>query len=121
MKFLLVKELEQTIHGGYNTFYKMMSERGNRAAQAYVQIRYNLKRHCLYAYIAGVYTNEDYRKQGLQNTIFEEIVKDYQHLEMSLSVLPNNTSAINLYLKHGFTLKEIKEYRVMHREAYNYD
>lgn len=67
------------------------------------------------AYDTGTGTVPHYRKKGIASAVFREalpILKQHGIAQYMLDVLTNNTAAIDLYLKTGFTIKRTFHYYV---------
>lgn len=69
-------------------------------------------------YIAGIFVDKRFRKNGIGKELLTAVKKDYESLELSVYV--KNVQAINFYLAQGFTCikKQVdsetleKEYRM---------
>lgn len=57
------------------------------------------------AYIYGFFTREKFLKKGYGSVLLDFVIKEMKELgveALTLTVDPQNTKAVNLYLKHGF-------------------
>lgn len=63
--------------------------------------------------IAEVFTDVAHRRCGYALSLLEYIFTEYPHKDCMLQVSGNNTSAVKLYLKCGFTFTETTDYYSM--------
>mgnify|MGYP005984508973 CR=1 FL=1 len=51
-------------------------------------------------YIAGIFINNDYRRQGIGHVLLNQLKQT--HAQLTLSVYEKNEAAVQFYLKNGF-------------------
>ena len=51
-------------------------------------------------YIAGIFINNDYRRQGIGHVLLNQLKQT--HAQLTLSVYEKNEEAVQFYLKNGF-------------------
>lgn len=59
--------------------------------------------------ISGIYVDEQYRNRGYGNKVFSELMKWVQELgfnEVWLMCKKDNTNALKMYKKHGYTIEK---------------
>lgn len=109
IKEVLLQELNKTIY-----FFIAIDKSNNRAVASNGVVIHQMVPSTLFlngkkAYITSVYTDEDYRCKGIQNTLMQMILDFLREIECKkIELDADNPHAIKLYEKFGFTKDDEK-------------
>lgn len=110
IKKILLKELNKTIY-----FFVAIDKSNNRTVACNGVVVHQMVPSALFlngkkAYITSVYTDQDYRRKGIQNILMQKVLDLLQEIKCTKIELDAvNPYAIKLYEKFGFK-KDDKKY-----------
>ena len=113
IKKVLIQELNKTIY-----FFIAIDKSNNKVVACNGVIVHQMVPSALFingkkAYITSVYTEEDYRRKGIQNILMEMILNLLKEIDCKkIELDADNPHAIKLYEKFGFK-KDLEKYVLM--------